>query len=132
MTRLALLTRADRDRVAARVSASLGRFGGTLAPAKAPPYAPPAPCEPTVIDAVLAKRNRDGLQNFVLGHLRIACGKPATEAEAHLTRWADYLNRQMPRLGCSTTPRELVGLTAGDIAWARETLMSAIRKREAA
>lgn len=68
------------------------------------------------------------LATFVEGHLKIAARKSPIEGDAHLLRWATHLNDEMARLGCADTPRHLVGLTAFDLANARDQLMAATRK----
>lgn len=69
--------------------------------------------------------NLQKLNAFVDGHIAIAARKTPAEADAHLMGWAGWLDAQAAKLGCADTPAHLVGLTAFDIADARDRLAAA-------
>lgn len=75
--------------------------------------------------------NTAKIQSFVAGHIAIASGKSPLEAEAHLFGWAAWLNGQMALLDRAKTPAHLVGVTAFDLANARDELLAAATRRAA-
>ena len=76
--------------------------------------------------------NLEKLDAFVAGHLRIAAGKSPAAARDHLLAWATHLNHYLTLIGGNDVPDHLVGLTAFDIANARDRLIAGAGRKVAA
>lgn len=113
----------------ANTAIARGTRGLPVSSAIARQYTPPRdPCL-TPADPAAKAKNLAAIRNFVAGHLKIADGKPAAEARAHLLAWATRLQDDLARLECPQRPAHLVGLTAFDLAAARDALVAEAGRR---
>jgi hypothetical protein len=70
--------------------------------------------------------NVERLARMVRDHIALAAGKDQAQAEAHLIKWADWMDDQARLLKGKRTPLHLEGLNAFDLANARDQLLAAI------
>jgi hypothetical protein len=124
---LARLTDAERRAIAGRLEARFIAMGvGRMAPTRAASYTPPKPETPDAASRNRAAENRAGLERFVAGQIALAAGKTPEAAHAFLDAWAASLNADLHRLGACDTPDRLAGLTAFELAEARDRLSNAV------
>jgi hypothetical protein len=124
---LARLPDTQRRAITGRLEARLTAMGlGGMAPTPAA-HVPPKPAKPPAISSSRAAQNRAGLERFVAGQIALAAVKTPEAAHAFLDAWAARLNADLERLGACDTPDRLVGLTAFDLAQARDRLSTAAR-----
>jgi hypothetical protein len=124
----ARLTDAQRRAITGRLEAQFIAMGaGRMAPTRAASYVPPKHKTGDAASRNRAADNRAGLERFVAGQIALAAGKTPDAARGFLDAWAARLNADLGRLGGRDTPERLVGLTAFELADARERLSKAAR-----
>ena len=125
---LARLTDAQRRAIVERLKPRFTAMGaGRMAPSPTARYAPPKPAKPLAASPEPAAKNRAGLERFVAGQIALAATKTPDAARGFLDAWAARLNADLGRLGGCDIPDRLVGLTAFELADARERLSKAAR-----